>query len=137
MKRHFVFAELIKSADRAIANLPPCCDRPGFTYVVRDASKLVKIGHAKRSLAQRLIELQAANGSPLGLVGICRGWTTEAVLHDLYLPEREHGEWFQIPGNPVAITVYEDGTRLCMTCEIARHPLSQKVSRNRYRRRAR
>lgn len=135
MKRHSVFADLVKAAARAIDNLPPCCDRRGFTYAIRDASTLVKIGHAG-TLARRLVDLQASNGSVISLVGICRGTETERVLHDLYQPEREHGEWFRLRGNPTAITSYPDGSRICMSCELARHRLSQKVTRNRCRSKA-
>lgn len=91
-------ARVAESIRSAIKRLPPCCDRPGFTYIIRGGG-LMKIGQSADP-AQRIFDLQHSSPVELELVSIGRGLNAERLLHAQFKRHRRHGEWFA----PRAIT---------------------------------
>ncbi len=84
--------------DVPIPELPPCCTRPGFTYVIASAESdggRVKIGCCRTgSVRDRLMDLQCGSPVLLKVIGLSRGHDLERVMHDRLDHLREHGEWF-------------------------------------------
>lgn len=68
-----------------------------FIYFVQAQNlKLIKIGHAKGSVASRLASLQTGSPDRLVLLGAMAGTRTdEQALHAEFKYAHSHGEWFR------------------------------------------
>jgi hypothetical protein len=76
----------------------------GYVYVVaQQGCGLLKIGKAADPVA-RVADLQAMNGAPLSLVGLCHDARVERVLHDRFGRERVRGEWVRLDASPVGLS---------------------------------
>jgi hypothetical protein len=83
---------LAAEAHRTAADLPDCCGRQGYTYLV-GVPGMVKIGSAG-NLAERLRDIQAMTPHRLGILAVARDREFERVLHKRFASCRSHGEWF-------------------------------------------
>ena len=82
---------IAQAVDEAIARLPFCCMRDGYTYLVAGAGR-IKVGKSK-NVRSRIASMQIGSPVPLRLLELVRGdceWVLHAHLHRFAV----HGEWF-------------------------------------------
>ena len=67
-------------------------------YFIRNSNGHIKIGFTNRPIEARMQELQAANATPLTLIGTIDGnWRTEKFLHksfSMYQCKNGGNEWY-------------------------------------------
>lgn len=71
-------------------------DNQGYVYfILSPKMKMIKIGWAKRSVEQRLIDLQVGSADKLEIINYFSGTLKdERNMHKLFGDFHSHGEWF-------------------------------------------